>query len=127
VILLSRHAEFWEWKNIFWTYRALRKLSEVCESSFGTHVEVGLRKSASIVLQLFDSEAGGKQGRRAADDSETIENPAGNFRRLDNRDDLHAPAATWALQDIEFKGSRHQLCPRVVFPGRLRIIGIRSV
>ena len=98
VILLSRHAEFWEWKNIFWTYRALRKLSEVCESSFGTHVEVGLRKSASIVLQLFDSEAGGKQGRRAADDSETIENPASNFRRLDGRDDFHRAATARALQ-----------------------------
>ena len=47
--------------------------------------------------------------------SETIENPASNFRRFDSRDDFHASAAAGALQPVKFKGSRHQLCPGVVF------------
>ena len=41
------------------------------------------------MLQFFSSASGGKQGKRAGDDSETIENPASNFRRLDGRDDFH--------------------------------------
>jgi hypothetical protein len=36
---------------------------------------------------------------RAGDDSETIENPASHFRRLDGRDDFHAAATARALQD----------------------------
>ena len=37
--------------------------------------------------------------------------------RTDGRDDFHAPAAARALQDIEFKASRHQLWPTCSFSG----------
>ena len=53
------------------------------------------------MLQFFSSASGGKQGKqgkRAGDDSETIENPASNFRRLDGRDDFHTAATARALQ-----------------------------
>jgi hypothetical protein len=39
---------------------------------------------------LYDLPAGREQGRRTGYDSETIENPASNFRRFDSRDDFHA-------------------------------------
>jgi hypothetical protein len=41
---------------------------------------------------------GRKQGNRTGDDSETIENPASNFRRLNGRDDFHTAATARALQ-----------------------------
>jgi hypothetical protein len=126
-ILFPGHAEFWRGRLFLPRPSALEGYSERCESSFEAHVQFRIGNRRSAILQFFGTEAGGKQGRRAADDSETIENPASNFRGLNGRDDPHGSATVRAFQDVEFEGSRYELRPGVVLPGRLRVIDVRSV